>query len=66
MQIQYYSQVHQLLKYDFHGGHRQYKRKNIIAIGPITAAELDKNNIECSSCDEYSINGIIDKLLDLN
>ncbi|NFB31097.1 uroporphyrinogen-III C-methyltransferase [Clostridium botulinum] len=42
------------------------KEKNIIAIGPITAAELDKNNIECSSCDEYSINGIIDKLLDLN
>ncbi|WP_434282056.1 uroporphyrinogen-III C-methyltransferase [Clostridium botulinum] len=42
------------------------KEKNIIAIGPITAAELDKNNIECSICDEYSINGIIDKLLDLN
>ncbi|HCL4547951.1 uroporphyrinogen-III C-methyltransferase [Clostridium botulinum] len=42
------------------------KEKNIIAIGPITARELDKNNIECSSCDEYSINGIIDKLLDLN
>ncbi|BDB00841.1 uroporphyrinogen-III C-methyltransferase [Clostridium botulinum] len=42
------------------------KEKNIIAIGPITAAELDKNNIECSSCDEYSINGIIDKLLELN
>ncbi|HDK7137669.1 TPA: uroporphyrinogen-III C-methyltransferase [Clostridium botulinum] len=42
------------------------KEKSIIAIGPITAAELDKNNIECSICDEYSINGIIDKLLDLN
>ncbi|KEI91276.1 uroporphyrinogen-III C-methyltransferase [Clostridium botulinum] len=42
------------------------KEKDIIAIGPITAAELDKNNIECSICDEYSINGIIDKLLDLN
>ncbi|KEJ00337.1 uroporphyrinogen III synthase [Clostridium botulinum A2B7 92] len=42
------------------------KEKNIIAIGPITAEELDKNNIKCSICDEYSINGIIDKLLDLN
>ncbi|WP_061321225.1 uroporphyrinogen-III C-methyltransferase [Clostridium botulinum] len=42
------------------------KEKSIIAIGPITAAELYKNNIECSICDEYSINGIIDKLLDLN
>lgn len=42
------------------------KEKDIIAIGPITAKELDKNNIKCSICDEYSINGIIDKLLDLN
>ncbi|NFS06708.1 uroporphyrinogen-III C-methyltransferase [Clostridium botulinum] len=42
------------------------KEKDIIAIGPITAAELNKNNIKCSICDEYSINGIIDKLLDLN
>ncbi|EJO5347735.1 uroporphyrinogen-III C-methyltransferase [Clostridium botulinum] len=41
------------------------KEKNIIAIGPITEGELDKNNIKCNICDEYSINGIIDKLLEL-
>ncbi|MCR1934794.1 uroporphyrinogen-III C-methyltransferase [Clostridium tepidum] len=40
------------------------REKNIIAIGPITAKELSKNNIKCTICNEYSINGIIDKLLE--
>ena len=39
--------------------------KECIAIGPITGGELCKNNIKYSACDEYSSDGIIKKLLQL-
>lgn len=39
--------------------------KKCIAIGPITAKELDKNNINYEICDQYSMDGIINKLLEI-
>ncbi|WP_251860117.1 uroporphyrinogen-III C-methyltransferase [Clostridium sp. Marseille-Q2269] len=47
-------------------GIKSIKEKNIISIGPITAKELEKNNVKYTICDEYSIDGIIDKLLQPN
>lgn len=41
------------------------KTKECIAIGPITGKELDKNNISYIMCEEYSTDGIINKLLEL-
>ncbi len=39
--------------------------KRCIAIGPITAAELTGNGIEFEMCDEYNIDGIVKKLLEI-
>ncbi|GAA0739172.1 uroporphyrinogen-III C-methyltransferase [Clostridium oceanicum] len=44
-------------------GLERIKNKEIIAIGPITEKELNKNNIECKVAKKYSIEGIIDLLL---
>lgn len=41
------------------------KSKKCMAIGPITRDELDKNNIDSIMCDEYSMDGIINKLLEI-
>jgi len=39
------------------------KSKIILAIGPITAKELSSQDIESTVCDEYSVEGVIKKLL---
>lgn len=44
-------------------GINRIREKECIAIGPITGAELHKNNIKYSVCDEYSCDGIIKNLL---
>ncbi|KPU43615.1 uroporphyrinogen-III C-methyltransferase [Oxobacter pfennigii] len=41
------------------------KKKTCIAIGPITSAELEKNGINHHVCKEYTIDGVIDKILEL-
>ncbi len=46
-------------------GIEKIREKECIAIGPITGAELIKNNIKYSVCDEYSSDGIIKNLLQL-
>lgn len=43
----------------------EVKAKQILAIGPITQKELVKHRIEADICDEYSVDGIIQKLLEL-
>lgn len=40
----------------------EIKTKRCIAIGPITAKELQNNGIEVDVCDEYTTDGIIKKL----
>jgi len=44
-------------------GINRIREKECIAIGPITGAELSKNDIKYSVCDEYSSDGIIKNLL---
>ncbi len=39
------------------------KQKRVIAIGPITGNELNKQNINYEICDEYTTEGIIKKLI---
>ncbi|WP_125153197.1 uroporphyrinogen-III C-methyltransferase [Clostridium rectalis] len=39
------------------------KEKQCLAIGPITAKELEKNNIRYTVCNEYTTDGMIEKLL---
>lgn len=39
------------------------KSKTALAIGPITAKELFKHGIEAIVCDEYSIEGVVSKLI---
>jgi uroporphyrinogen III methyltransferase/synthase len=41
------------------------RSKRNIAIGPITGAELTRNDIKFDECEEYSIDGIVKKLLEL-
>ncbi|MBV7275245.1 uroporphyrinogen-III C-methyltransferase [Clostridiaceae bacterium UIB06] len=40
------------------------KEKDVISIGPITGKELDKNGIKYSVSDEYTTEGVINKLLE--
>jgi uroporphyrinogen III methyltransferase/synthase len=40
------------------------KGKEVISIGPITGKELEKNGIKYSVCDEYTTNGVINKLIE--
>lgn len=47
-------------------GLEKIREKQIIAIGPITAKELIKNNVESIVCKEYTVDGIINKLLELS
>ncbi len=44
----------------------EIRTKQVIAIGPITAKELHKHNIRVIVCDEYSVEGILQKLLELS
>lgn len=46
-------------------GLEKLKKKTSISIGPITAKELDKNGIDYIICDEYTTDGMIEKLLTL-
>ncbi|WP_282804449.1 uroporphyrinogen-III C-methyltransferase [Clostridium tetani] len=46
-------------------GLEKLKEKTSISIGPITAKELDKNGIDYIICDEYTTDGMIEKLLTL-
>lgn len=39
--------------------------KKAVAIGPVTAKELNDNKLSCITCDEYSTDGIIKKLLEI-
>lgn len=39
------------------------KEKEVISIGPITGKELEKNEISYSVCDEYTTDGVINKLI---
>ena len=43
-------------------GVEKIKQKHNIAIGPITNTELMKNDLNAVVCDEYSIDGVINKL----
>lgn len=45
-------------------GLNSIKDKNVIAIGPITGKELDKNEIKYSVSDEYTTDGVINKLIE--
>jgi uroporphyrinogen III methyltransferase/synthase len=44
-------------------GLENLKKKRCLAIGPITAEELEKSGIEHLVCDEYTTDGMIHKLL---
>lgn len=46
-------------------GLNNISKKHIIAIGPITEKSILDNGLACVSCDEYSEDGIINKLLEL-
>lgn len=46
-------------------GVEKIREKKCISIGPITMKELDRNNISSLVCDEYSINGVMNKLLEI-
>ncbi|MBU5590551.1 uroporphyrinogen-III C-methyltransferase [Clostridium sp. MSJ-4] len=46
-------------------GLSEINKKNIIAIGPITEKAIVEKGLNCISCDEYSEEGIIKKLLQL-
>lgn len=39
------------------------KEKEVISIGPITGKELEKHEISYSVCDEYTTDGVINKLI---
>ena len=41
------------------------KQKKSVAIGPITAKELENNGVNTFVCQEYSEEGIINKLLEI-
>ncbi|MFW6029686.1 MAG: uroporphyrinogen-III C-methyltransferase [Halanaerobiales bacterium] len=47
-------------------GKESIKQKFCIAIGPITTKELNNQGIECITADEYCIDGIIEKLKEVN
>ncbi|GFN35532.1 uroporphyrinogen-III C-methyltransferase [Tepidimicrobium xylanilyticum] len=46
-------------------GIEKVKSKECIAIGPITQKALIEKNIPCKVCDQYSVEGIIKKLLEI-
>ena len=46
-------------------GLEKVKGKECIAIGPITQQALTEKNISCKVCDQYSVEGIIKKLLEI-
>ncbi|WP_027624225.1 uroporphyrinogen-III C-methyltransferase [Clostridium lundense] len=46
-------------------GLENLQKKQCLAIGPITAEELEKNGIEHLVCDEYTTDGMIHKLLNM-
>lgn len=46
-------------------GLENLKKKQCLAIGPITAKELEKNKIEHLVCEEYTTEGMIHKLLNI-
>ncbi|MBB6697694.1 uroporphyrinogen-III C-methyltransferase [Clostridium algidicarnis] len=46
-------------------GLNNISKKHIIAIGPITEKSILDKGLKCVSCDEYSEDGIINKLLEL-
>ncbi|GAA0179475.1 uroporphyrinogen-III C-methyltransferase [Clostridium sediminicola] len=46
-------------------GLEELKKKNSLAIGPITNKELMDNGIEAFVCEEYSSEGLIEKLLEI-
>lgn len=46
-------------------GLHEISKKHIIAIGPITEKLILDKGLKCVSCDEYSEDGIINKLLEL-
>lgn len=41
------------------------KNKQCIAIGPITKNELDRHEVDSLVCDEYNIDGLVKKLLEI-
>jgi len=45
-------------------GPEKVKNKECIAIGPVTQKALADKNIPCKVCDRYSVEGIIEKLLE--
>lgn len=47
-------------------GKESIMEKTCVAIGPITESELIKNGISCVTADEYSLEGIIRKLMEVN
>lgn len=47
-------------------GMESIMKKTCVAIGPITEKELIYNGIDCVTADEYSLDGIIRKLMEVN
>ncbi len=46
-------------------GIENIRTKQLVAIGPITAKELTQQGLEAAVCEEYSLDGIMEKLMEL-